>query len=518
MNFESYQSVVEEPLSSEWQCNIWSAKDSALQSQRNSARRRLVNAARAYSEHLATLAVNALGENAANDQLLDGNPDEASIVMTGHQPVIFHSGLTYKYELTEDFARRQKTIGIAVVIDTDEGDAGEFSCPTLLEREDSGNHTALMQHLVTAKFSFASSPGLFAVSKRRSSAEVAELCQQIAGHLHACGLNSAETKFSLVSNRYRQLESCSMLETNLITRRAASIGNRLMEVRLSELCGFPEIIQFFAALLARPFSYARCCNDVLRQFREKHSIRNSANPFPDLKVDEQECELPFWLVNLGSGTRSIPVVRRIDGVPTLCGSHALRIELIPGHEAAALFSLWIAQTPLVPRGPLITATMRLLFSDIFVHGTGGGRYDQFTDELIEAWWKETASPLAVASASRYLFDAERTELARLEALSTQLRDLQFNPQRFFGTGIFSPTLEQQLRSLLRSKEELVASLKQARASGQSAEQIGRDIQQIGDQIRQAVTREFEPQIESVRQIPKEAADTIRSRTWPWFFF
>jgi hypothetical protein len=41
--------------------------------------------------------------------------------MTGHQPVIFHSGLTFKYQTTETFALEHNALAIAVLIDTDEG-------------------------------------------------------------------------------------------------------------------------------------------------------------------------------------------------------------------------------------------------------------------------------------------------------------------------------------------------------------------------------------------------------------
>jgi hypothetical protein len=309
-----------------------------------------------------------------------------------------------------------------------------------------------------------------------------------------------------------------MLEANLIARRRAGIGAGLMEIRISEVCGFPEVVQFFGQILSRPFSFARGCNDALDQFRSEHKIRNHANPFPNLLVNDQESELPFWIVDLQHGTRTVPVVRRINGVPTLQTSAGLNVELIPGHEAATVLSLLIGQTPLVPRGALITATMRLLFSDLFVHGTGGGRYDQFTSLFIREWWKEEPTPIAVASASRYLFDDERREVARLESIVSNLRDLQFNPQRHLGRGVFSATLETELRELLRQKDDAVSLLKQVRNSGASAEDIGRVIQKLSDEIRHRVSDEFRPQVETFEALPTSAINTVRNRTWPWFFF
>ncbi|MFN9720439.1 MAG: hypothetical protein ACK58L_17205, partial [Planctomycetota bacterium] len=455
MNFPTYHNIVEEPPFHEWPCSIWSPKDTALQMLRRQARRRLVNAARTYTAHLSTVAGADTPDGNGALQVPDGDPDSCPIVMTGHQPVIFHAGLTYKYQKTQIFIREHSAIGIAVVIDTDEGDAGEFSCPVseedLSHRHTDQNLLERMQHLTTRRFSFATGNSLFVACRRRSSSEIQQISDVVLKNLRDCHCHRAVDAFQRFSDLYGRLQNPSMSEVNLIVRRAAGIGDQLMEVRLSEIGRLPESIQFFASLLRQPFSYARRYNEVLARFRATHRIRNQANPFPDLIVNPEECELPFWIVNLRTGTRSIPVVRRIAGVPALCGDDGLVVELLPGHEAAALFSLSIAQTPLIPRGPLITATMRLLFRDLFVHGIGGGHYDRFTDELIESWWNESASPLAVASASRYLFDAERSELDRLEQLAGRQRDLQFNPQGAMGSGIFPPGLEDVLCELITEK-------------------------------------------------------------------
>jgi hypothetical protein len=515
-----YESPVEQPPVDDWIATIHSLRDASLQNLRTAARRRFVQAARRYSEHLATIATERLGDAATVDPL-DGSPDETPIVMTGHQPVVFHSGLTYKYEVAEAFCRQTKAIGIAMVIDTDEGDAGEFACPSVLGSEGTElteSFSARMSYLQTVNKSLAAAPAMHATSQLKPAAELRQVIDRVSSNLKACSCSTEAAQWDHVAAMYERLSGCSMLEANLIARRRAGIGAGLMEIRISEVCGFPEVVQFFGQILSRPVSFARGCNDALDQFRSEHKIRNHANPFPNLLVNDQETELPFWIVDLQRGTRRVPVVRRIDGVPRLQTTDGLSVELIPGHEAATVFSLLVGQTPLVPRGALITATMRLLFSDLFVHGTGGGRYDQFTSQFIREWWNEEPTPIAVASASRYLFDDERREVARSESIVSNLRDLQFNPQRHLGTGVFTAPLEAQLRQLLQQKEEAVSSLKQARTSGASAEDIGRVIQKLSDEIRHRVSDEFRPQVATFEALPESAINTIRNRTWPWFFF
>ena len=183
-----------------------------------------------------------------------------------------------------------------------------------------------------------------------------------------------------------------------------------------------------------------------------------------------------------------------------------------------MFSLLIGGKHLIPRGGLITATLRILFSDLFVHGTGGGRYDVFTSQFIRVWWNVEPTPFAVASASRYLFDQERREISRLQAISDNIRDYQFNPQRYLGTGVFLSGTETALRTALAEKESAVMALRTARESGLPADDIGRRIQRLGDLIKTTVTAEFSAQLTQLQALSNETVAAVNSRTWPWFFF
>ena len=189
-----------------------------------------------------------------------------------------------------------------------------------------------------------------------------------------------------------------------------------------------------------------------------------------------------------------------------------------GNVAEALTALLFGGQQLIPRGALITATLRLLFSDFFIHGTGGGKYDPCTDGLIRSWWSVEPSPFAVASASRYLFANERTKLFALQQAESQLRDMQYNPQRFLGSDVFSEALEEKLKTLLNQKETAVNQMKSARETGASAKDIGREIQQLTDTIKVSVSDEFAPRLIELRNLAEHNVSAVASRTWPWFLF
>ncbi len=244
MTSTRYENPVEQPPVADWSAMIHSLRDPSLQKLRIGARRRLVQAARSYSEHLATNAKERLGD-AVEVDLLDGSPDERPIVMTGHQPVIFHSGLAYKYEVVEEFCRQRKAIGIALVIDTDEGDAGEFACPSMLSAKETDVPellSARMSHLQTVKESLAHAPSMHATSQLKSAVELRPLIDRVTANVNVCQGKADAIEWNQVAAMYERLSGLSTLEANLITRRRAGIGAGLIEIRISEVCGFPEVV------------------------------------------------------------------------------------------------------------------------------------------------------------------------------------------------------------------------------------------------------------------------------------
>src|SRR6185295_10034126 len=85
------------------------------------------------------------------------------------------------------------------------------------------------------------------------------------------------------------------------------------------------------------------------------------------------------------------------------------------------------------RSRALTTTMfaRVFLADLFVHGIGGGIYDELTDRIIERFFGIPAPAYLIVSATLQLPleqfpDAKR----RLDALHHRWRDLVYKPERF----------------------------------------------------------------------------------------
>lgn len=485
-----------------------------LGTHRDRARRELTDAAQRFVIRLAQLSADT---GLTNDlpQILTGDPDESPLVMTGHQPTLFHPGITFKYLITEQSAAVSDAIGLSVIIDTDQGDAGRFPAPEF--------RTNYAESLPPAEFpsgiseySVCESDGLFLRQKLKSPDVLREMADDLETRLAAGGCTAAAESSAAALRRLALLGGRPAVDALTAFRRAFGIGRRLLEIPLSGLMCLTSVCSVVGDLLSDPVALADTYNSCLEQYRRDHAIRNDANPFPSLARSDERHALPFWVIRDDAPERSVLwfdsrrnqfTDDRSREVFGLAESPAI---------SASLQSLAASGVQIIPRGAMITALMRTLFSDLFVHGTGGGNYDRFTDQFIREWWGVTPPPFAVASASVYLFHSRREQLQRLNRIAEELRDMQFNPDRFFGSGTFPDADERRIKDLWTRKSALLRQLKEARESGISGREIGSEIQAVGNQIRDAVSEIFAAPLQLRKSISTDTAAAVNCRTYPWF--
>ena len=509
-----------QPELSQWRCESWCPADAELRQLRQSARKSLVAAAQRFTALLPWH-----GDKSAD--WLTGDPATCPVVLTGHQPIVFHPGLAFKYQVTEQFAAGAGAIAVAVQIDTDEGDAGQFPVPVAVDgavAAGGGMWRALTQGRATWTADVGGGVGLLGTGRLGSVVQREQVAQQVQCWLKAAGCAAAAASFECVAGWYGQLpeSGLSVSTANTAVRRRGGIGSRLLELPLSWVCGLPEVVRFLCGVLRRADDFFGAYNRSLQRFRQQQGIRNAANPFPDLRrvagLDGERYELPLWLVDVSGGERRVVWLWHRAGQRWLGTESGVEVELWSGLEAESLLSLRVRGQQLVPRGGLISALLRLLFADLFVHGLGGGKYDPAVDELIRDWWGEDPPGFVVASASRYLFDEQRAELLRLREFAGRQRELQYNPDRFLGQSIFSDVAEQRLRALLDDRAGLVTELQRRRSAGESAAEIGTQLQRLTEQLRETAGAALQPRLQLLQQLSDDTQQQFEHRQWPWYYF
>jgi len=91
------------------------------------------------------------------------------------------------------------------------------------------------------------------------------------------------------------------------------------------------------------------------------------------------------------------------------------------------------QVAIRPRALTTTLFLRLAIADLFLHGIGGGKYDQITDMIIERWCGIEPPPFAVATATLHLpirpEQATSNQTMTTHEIRERNRDYLFNPER-----------------------------------------------------------------------------------------
>jgi hypothetical protein len=159
-------------------------------------------------------------------------------------------------------------------------------------------------------------------------------------------------------------------------------------------------------LLRGGAEFAAVYNQALHDYRAFHRIRAHGRPMPDLVVSDDSCEAPFWVDDLAAQSRGRCRVR--------LGSSGRRSLVIgddefvlqdraDGWAAAAELREFLRRhgARLSPRALTLTLFMRLLVVDQFVHGVGGARYDQVTDQVIERFLGVAPPAFSVSTATLY---------------------------------------------------------------------------------------------------------------------
>jgi hypothetical protein len=213
-----------------------------------------------------------------------------------------------------------------------------------------------------------------------------------------------------------------------------------LEVPMSALCRTTPFHVFACHLLANLPRFVAVHNAALHAYRARNGIRRGNQPAADLTADDGWLEAPLWGWCAGDRSRHRLFVR----------SRAGRIELRAGRTAwpslpadgeqmvAELGPLEELGHKVRTRAFTTTLFARMLLADLFVHGIGGGKYDEVTDELIRGFYECEPPSFLVLSATLRLPPANliRGDLAgECHRLAWERRDLHWNPQRHLDDGL-----------------------------------------------------------------------------------
>ena len=147
----------------------------------------------------------------------------APVIMTGHQPVIFHPGLSFKYAATCRAAQQTRSTALAIVLDTDVGSAGHFETPV-------GANTDWKISGKTARNLATPSKSLFSKAKIISGEAIDPMRQETLQTLPDLVLETDGNQIDLAFQAYQRLERAAADLSHSVVRRSQGLDTDLYEI------------------------------------------------------------------------------------------------------------------------------------------------------------------------------------------------------------------------------------------------------------------------------------------------
>ena len=396
------------------------------------------------------------------------------LVVAGHQPELFHPGVWVKSFALQGLARKHELTPLNLIVDNDAVKVTSIRVPA----PPSAEHP--WPHLTTVPFDRGGAEAPYEEQTIHDAALFADFAERVGVILRGWPLEPLLpdfwTEVRRQAERNPHLGNCFSVARRRLERRW---GCHNLEVPLSALCRTPSFGWFACHLLAELPRFHAQYNERVGAYRRLHGIKSRNHPVPDLATDGDWLEAPLWAWRSGRPRRARLFARlRADRIELRAGTDAWpSLPWSPSNPEATV-NAWQEMEPqgLKVRSRALTTTLyaRLFLGDLFIHGIGGGKYDELTDELMAGFYHLTPPAFLILSATKLLpLPSSPVGPGDCRRLARLLRDVHYNPQRHLADGA-------DMAVLVRQKQEWI---ERQPATKLERRQRFETIRRLSDQLR-----------------------------------
>ena len=372
------------------------------------------------------------------------------IVMTGHQPALYHPGVWLKNFLAGHLAEAVGGVAVNVNVNNDESHQLAVRAPVVVDGRARVVEVPYLRPTGGVPYEELGEEYLLdGVADALRAAGVAEpMCRAVADYWERLRAASGRGSLSkMITCARHQLE------------RGAGLEN--LESQVSDVARLREYRLFMLDILSNLERFHAAHNGGLATFRRVHHERNAAQPIPDLGREGHRWEMPFWVwqrhgrrerlwAQSGSGLWRLYLDGRPEPFVTIEQRHldargAKAIAQLEDEERRGI--------KIRPRALTLTLFARMFVCDAFIHGLGGAIYDKVTDEIVRDYYGVEPPALVMATGTA-LLPVECCDVgpADRRALERRLRDMRHNPDRRMEPAVRKGG---DVRTLVERKRDLV---------------------------------------------------------------
>ncbi len=374
------------------------------------------------------------------------------IIETGHSPILIHPGVLIKHGLVNGIAKKVNGIGINMVVDNDACHDNCLNIPDINGLDSSVERIEFLSGLYNLAFEEI---------RYTDSTQLTAFKESVLKVLHNPDMKKTFEDFiNLVIN----LSGETLQFTDLFTcaRHAYllrfGIGN--LEIPVSLISETEPFLNFFLHITANARSFVDIYNAKLREYRRLKKISSRANPLPDLMEEGYVVELPFWIWGEGESRKSLYASVADNRHITIICEKKIVAHFDFGEDdnlsenLNSLRDLISKGIKIRPKAIVNTMYSRMFFSDLFVHGIGGAKYDLVTDEIIREFFGVEPPAYATVSATLHLpykpFNVSNDDVITLKHV---IKDMGYNPDKYASVEIME---DAGMKSMVSEKKDLIA--------------------------------------------------------------
>lgn len=430
------------------------------------------------------------------------------LIVTGHQAEFFHTGILAKTIAADALARRCGGQALFVTVDSDVVRHGYVALPTR-------RHGPLALERVAI-------PGcrLNIMAEWQPARPIREWLA-FSGRLAQLNAIDGPTLLETFVDGWRDAGGEITVVQVQGAGQAAVLaelgGASLPTVPVSTLAATPEFRALAAHLLLHAGAFAAHHNRALMAYRERYHVRSPQRPVPPLHLSGPVAETSLWVSRAGGPRRRLAVrplderlVLLADGEPI---GELTRYELEHFEYHPQPWPIERAGWQVRPRALALSAFLRLVLADVFIHGTGGARYDEITDEFVQGFWQIRPPPACCVTATLYpSLGGDQPSPAEALAARHVRRDLVYNPQRHL-RGIPAELSTRRAALVERSRR-----LRSERPRDHDARRrVFEDIRQINALMREAVADELRELEKRSARLAERAEELAIALNREYFF-
>ncbi len=401
--------------------------------------------------------------------------ESGPLIVTGHQPQLFHPGVWVKNFAAAGVARRVNGTALNLVVDNDFCESASVSVPVQSDRGVQFTRVDIEARQPGQPWEERSvaDPGQLRAFPRRVREQLADwnLRQPLVDELE---FDPARPQGRLAD-----------VLTAIRSRAEASRGLGNLELPISQMCQTESFARFLCHMLVNIDRFHHVHNTAIIEYRRRNNLRSKTHPVPELETRDGWWESPFWSWREGETVRRRLFARQLDA-DTLAISDGERtiaeLPVGPGKDACCaaevLMQLGAAGERIRTRALTTTIFARLMFADLFIHGIGGAKYDEMTDVILSEFYGVDPPEFMTVSATLQLLGDRASQATRedLERLQRELRQLRFGVQDYVSED------DPNVANLVSEKRRLITEQRSHSEPGERSRQRYRRFREINRRL------------------------------------